>query len=66
MLLFMTWQDGFTLEALDLYSTHGTPALPQNYNIYKHLAVEMFSLTEVAEVYSRWAQLRQVLYKLVS
>ncbi|XP_066261495.1 intraflagellar transport protein 172 homolog [Euwallacea similis] len=59
-------KDGFVLEALNLYSTHGTPAMPQNFNIYNHIAAEMFGLSDLSgpDAYGTWEQLRQVLLEL--
>ncbi|KAL3276031.1 hypothetical protein HHI36_020760 [Cryptolaemus montrouzieri] len=59
-------KDGFVKEALNLYSTYGAPAMPQNFNIYNHLASEMFSLPDLSgpEGYGEWEKLRQILYEI--
>uniref|UniRef100_A0A8C5J9F3 Intraflagellar transport protein 172 homolog n=1 Tax=Junco hyemalis TaxID=40217 RepID=A0A8C5J9F3_JUNHY len=52
--------------ALHLYSQHGAPANPQNFNIYKRLFVEMVNAPgrNCAEAYTGWAELRDVLLAL--
>ncbi|XP_058656852.1 intraflagellar transport protein 172 homolog isoform X2 [Ammospiza caudacuta] len=52
--------------ALHLYSQHGAPANPQNFNIYKRLFVEMVNAPgrNCAEAYAGWAELRDVLLAL--
>ncbi|XP_077032492.1 intraflagellar transport protein 172 homolog isoform X1 [Agelaius phoeniceus] len=52
--------------ALHLYTQHGAPANPQNFNIYKRLFVEMVNAPgrNCAEAYSGWAELRDVLLAL--
>ncbi|XP_074392344.1 intraflagellar transport protein 172 homolog isoform X2 [Zonotrichia albicollis] len=52
--------------ALHLYSQHGAPANPQNFNIYKRLFVEMVNARgrNCAEAYAGWAELRDVLLAL--
>ncbi|CAG9816108.1 unnamed protein product [Phaedon cochleariae] len=59
-------KDGFVLEALDLYATHGAPAMPQNFNIYNHIATEMFGFNDLGspESYSVWENLRQMLLEI--
>jgi len=56
-----------------LWATHLTPSrfpsfLLQNFNIYKRLFVEMVNASGMncAEAYSSWADLRDVLFHLVS
>lgn len=60
-------KDGFIKEALNLYSTHGAPAMPQNFNIYNHIATEIFALPDIsgADSFGIWEQLRQMLYEIV-
>lgn len=60
-------KDGFVIEALNLYSTHGAPAIPQNFNIYNHIATEIFATPGLdnLESYSVWEQLRQMLLEIV-
>jgi hypothetical protein len=50
-----------------LYTKYDTPAYPQNYNIYKRIAVDMFSMSGLngPEAYSSWSQLRNILLSLV-
>ncbi|KAF7269422.1 hypothetical protein GWI33_017527 [Rhynchophorus ferrugineus] len=59
-------KDGFIVEALTLYSTHGAPAMPQNFNIYNHIATELFASPDLSEPdsYGVWAQLRQMLLEI--
>ncbi|CAH1372030.1 unnamed protein product [Tenebrio molitor] len=57
-------KDGFIKEALSLYSTHGAPAMPQNFNIYNHIASEIFALPDISGTFGIWEQLRQMLYEI--
>ncbi|CAG9768133.1 unnamed protein product [Ceutorhynchus assimilis] len=59
-------KDNFFVEALNLYSTHGAPAMPQNFNIYNHIATEMFGLPDFSgpDSYGVWEQLRQMLLEV--
>ncbi|KAK9871476.1 hypothetical protein WA026_012850 [Henosepilachna vigintioctopunctata] len=59
-------KDGFVKEALNLYCSHGAPAMPQNFNIYNHIASEMFSLPDLSgpESYNEWEKLRQMLFEI--
>lgn len=56
------------LEALKLYKKHGAPAFPQNFNIYKRLAIDLFNLPTVGDVegrmYHTWATLRDLFFDL--
>ena len=54
--------------ALDLYVKYGAPAVPQNYNIYKPIAASLLAMpnTNKAESFRLWADLRDMLYDLVS
>ncbi|XP_036261104.1 intraflagellar transport protein 172 homolog isoform X2 [Molothrus ater] len=58
--------EGCWERALHLYTQHGAPANPQNFNIYKRLFVEMVNAPgrNCAEAYSGWAELRDVLLAL--
>ncbi|KAG1667872.1 Intraflagellar transport protein 172 [Nymphon striatum] len=58
--------DGNILEALQLYIKYSAPAYSQNYNIYKRIALEIFSLDSInsAEAYRTWADLRSFLYQI--
>lgn len=55
-------------DALNLYSTYGAPAIPQNFNIYNKLCADVFAMPDIsgAEGYSVWSQLRQILNEIVS
>lgn len=54
------------LSALQLFTKHGAPATPQNFNIYKHLCVEVYSQPlEGVAGYSTYADLRNMLLSLV-
>lgn len=59
-------KEGKVLDAMDLYTKYEAPAFRQNYNIYKRLCDEMFTLEHVneSESYGRWAQLRNILFNL--
>lgn len=61
-------KDGFVVEALNLYSAHGAPAMPQNFNIYNHIATEIFGANDLSgpDNYGVWEQLRQMLQEIVS
>lgn len=61
-------KDGFIKEALSLYSNHGAPAMPQNFNIYNHIASEIFALPDISgpNNFAIWEQLRQMLFEIVS
>uniref|UniRef100_A0A672FWM1 Intraflagellar transport protein 172 homolog n=1 Tax=Salarias fasciatus TaxID=181472 RepID=A0A672FWM1_SALFA len=54
------------LKALQLYSQHGAPPTPQNFNIYKRLFLDLINLPECngAQSYSMWAELRNFLLQL--
>lgn len=54
------------LSALQLFTKYGAPATPQNFNIYKHLCMEVYSqsLDGVAG-YPTYANLRNILLSLV-
>lgn len=60
-------KDKLTIEALNLYTTHGVPAMPQNFNVYNQIAINIFSMPNISgpEHYDLWSQLRQMLYELV-
>lgn len=61
-------QDGLTQKALALYVQYDTPAFPQNYNIYRRIALDLFSMSGLDEInaYIVWKQLRSMLFSLVS
>lgn len=55
------------ISALKLYTVHGAPPLPQNFNIYRRLSMEVFGLTDEAMTgYFVYANLRDILLNLVS
>lgn len=60
-------KDGLVVEALNLYIAHGAPVVPQNFNIYNHIATEMFGMHDISDVdsYNFWEQLRKVLLEIV-
>lgn len=53
-----------SMAAMGLYLQHGSPALPQNYNIYTKITLECLSLRE-EEVSSTWKDLRSFLFQIV-
>ncbi|CAH0547356.1 unnamed protein product [Brassicogethes aeneus] len=59
-------KDGFIIESLNLYATYGAPAMPQNFNIYNHIATEIFATPGLdnGESYTVWNQLRQMLLEI--
>ncbi|KAF2887801.1 hypothetical protein ILUMI_18372 [Ignelater luminosus] len=59
-------KDGFTIEALNLYKTHGAPAIAQNFNIYTRIATDIFGMpgTSGPEHFDLWMELRQMLFDL--
>lgn len=60
-------KDRFIMEALNLYTAHGVPAIPQNFNVYNQIAINIFGMPNISgpDHYNLWAQLRQMLYELV-
>ncbi|XP_038160069.1 intraflagellar transport protein 172 homolog [Cyprinodon tularosa] len=54
------------LKALQLYTQHGAPPNPQNFNIYKRLFLELISSPSLdgPESYRMWADLRNFLQQL--
>lgn len=61
-------KDGFIQDALNLYATYGAPAMPQNFNIYNHIASELFASPDLvgSDAYAIWDKLRQVLFEIVT
>ncbi|XP_069461553.1 intraflagellar transport protein 172 homolog isoform X2 [Ambystoma mexicanum] len=59
-------KEGFYDKALGLYVQHGTPANPQNFNIYKRIFVEMVNSGGMnsSEAYHNWSDLRDILFNL--
>ncbi|KAK4876609.1 hypothetical protein RN001_009115 [Aquatica leii] len=59
-------KNGFTVEAMSLYRTHGAPAIAQNFNIYTKIATDVFAQPGLSEPnqFETWVDLRQVLYDL--
>lgn len=53
-----------SVNALQLYLQHGSPALPQNYNIYTKITLECFSKRE-KEIAATWKDLRLFLFQVV-
>lgn len=60
-------QEKKCLEAADLYYKHGTPAYQQNFNLYRRIILDAFSLRHLdsPESYLQWARLRTILLSLV-
>ena len=52
------------IQALQLYAQYGTPANPQNYNLYYHLAETILNSNESNNEYRYLAQLRDILLNL--
>ncbi|XP_046993145.1 intraflagellar transport protein 172 homolog [Schistocerca americana] len=59
-------KDGDPIKALNLYMKYEAPAFTQNYNIYKRIAIDIFSLPDTMgpDAYSTWANLRNMLFQL--
>jgi len=57
-------KDQNCLDALELYSQHGAPAKPQNFNIYKRIVTDLLSSPKY-DTYKTWAALRDVFFGLV-
>lgn len=54
------------LSALQLFTKYGSPATPQNFNIYKHLCADVYKQSlEGSAGYSTYASLRNMLLSLV-
>ncbi|RUS80517.1 hypothetical protein EGW08_011738 [Elysia chlorotica] len=55
-----------SLAALELYAKYGTPANPQNYNIYKRIFSDMLNRRDMnkPEAYKSWAELRDMMADL--
>lgn len=53
-----------SVNALNLYLQYGSPALPQNYNIYTKIALECFSQRE-EEISTVWKDLRTFMFQVV-
>ncbi|XP_019854622.1 PREDICTED: intraflagellar transport protein 172 homolog [Amphimedon queenslandica] len=55
-----------SLSALKLFTTYGAPPLPQNFNIYKRLCMEVFGENlEGGTAYSIYSSLRNMLFSIV-
>jgi intraflagellar transport protein 172 len=50
------------VDALQIFVKHGSPPSPQNFNIYKRLALDLFSFS--SPPYKVWAELRDMLFTL--
>ncbi len=61
-------QQGRATDALQLYRRHTAPPMPQNFNIYKRMAVDLFNSPSSADtagrMYPIWSGLRDVLFDL--
>jgi intraflagellar transport protein 172 len=59
-------QKGKTDVALDLYKKYGTPAIPQNFNIYKQICYDTMKLDSLysRENFTEWSKLRDMLLSL--
>lgn len=53
------------IQSLQLYVQYGTPPIPQNYNLYYHLAETILNSEETYNEYRYLAQLRDALMKLI-
>ncbi|XP_012943117.1 intraflagellar transport protein 172 homolog isoform X1 [Aplysia californica] len=55
-----------SMAAMGLYAKYGTPANPQNYNIYKRIFTDMIAKRDLSkpEAYQSWAELRDMMYDL--
>ena len=62
-------RDGKVTEGLKLYNKYGAPPYPQNFNIYKRIAVDLFALPHDEDNlgganYFVWAGLRDMMFEL--
>ncbi|XP_050543646.1 intraflagellar transport protein 172 homolog isoform X2 [Daktulosphaira vitifoliae] len=59
-------RDSKVFDALNLYTQYEAPPFPQNFNIYRRIAVDMFSKRDLdkTESYDMWAKLRNMFYNL--
>ena len=61
-------KDGQATQALQLYRKYGCPTFPQNFNIYKRIAVDLFARNAQEDVkgkmYYVWSGLRDLLFDL--
>lgn len=59
-------KDGSTLQALRLYKKYGAPPTPQNFNIYKRIALDILTqpFTGLA-LFIEFSELRDMLYDLI-
>ncbi|XP_043479504.1 intraflagellar transport protein 172 homolog [Leptopilina heterotoma] len=53
------------IQSLQLYVQYGTPPIPQNYNLYYHLAETILNSEETHSEYRYLSQLRDILVKFV-
>ncbi|XP_050421465.1 intraflagellar transport protein 172 homolog [Adelges cooleyi] len=60
-------REGKVFDALNLYTQQEVPAFPQNFNIYRRIALDMFCKREMdkPECYDYWAKLRDMFYTLM-
>ena len=60
-------KEGKTVKALELYTTNSAPAFPQNYNIYRRIALDIMSSRQYSgpDCYRIWADLRNMLFQLI-
>lgn len=56
-------RDGDCVAALGVYLNHGSPANPQNFNIYNRIALECFSMRE-PDAGTLWKDLRSFLFQV--
>jgi len=64
----MILQEGNPVDALMIYGTYEAPAFPQNFNIYRRIALDIFSMKnmDTPDVYNTWKTLRNMFFSLVS
>lgn len=55
------------MKAFGLYTKYDAPAFSQNFNIYRRIALEIFSMPGLdnADAFTTWKQLRTMFSKLV-
>ncbi|XP_075225811.1 intraflagellar transport protein Oseg2 [Lycorma delicatula] len=59
-------KEGYSLKALSLYAQMDAPPYPQNYNIYRRIALDIMSTQGLSgeDGFNQWVHLRNMLYQL--
>lgn len=65
ILKFVYFQSGNTRKSLELYNEYKPAAVPQNYNIYRRIALDIISTHRSKESFDLWMKLRDMFFNLV-